>query len=168
MWRLQKAPLQREIQSANRVGYSQEAAWRYDSCGNRVEQLHSGIATANTGNTANTEPGYRTRQQLHYDGSHQLVQVRITSEGNAPEQISCYTYDALGRRLKKETTQSSADGAASGQQPQTSYFGWDGDRLVHTEHVDMQARERRSASFPFSESLAEDPWHLIPLPTVAA
>ncbi len=85
----------------------------------------------------------RTRQQLHYDGGHQLVQVRITSEGNAPEQISRYTYDALGRRLKKETTQSSADGAASGQQPQTSYFGWDGDRLVHTEHVDMQARERR-------------------------
>ncbi len=64
MWRLQKAPLQREIQSANRIGYSQEAAWRYDSCGNRVEQLHSGIATANTGNTANTEPGHRTQIRI--------------------------------------------------------------------------------------------------------
>ena len=124
----------------NRIGYSQEAAWRYDSCGNRVEQLHSGSAV---GDTAKTRPSHRTRQQLHYDGGHQLVQVCTTNEGDAPERISCYTYDALGRRLKKETTQSSADGAASGQQPQTSYFGWDGDRLVHTEHVDIEERVRR-------------------------
>lgn len=52
----------------------------------------------------------RPRHQLHYDGSHQLVQVRITS----------------------------ADHTTLGLQPPTTFYGWDGDWLVLTEHNQRQ------------------------------
>ena len=48
---------------------------------------------------------------------------------------SRYVYDALGRRLKKRSA--SESGQAS------SYYGWDGDRLIHTEHTDALKPEQR-------------------------
>ena len=108
----------------NRIGFSEQAAWRYDDCGNRVEQLEQS----------------GQHQRLGYDGAHQLVEV--ISQGPAIGQqaavgisTSRYVYDALGRRLKKRSA--SESGQAS------SYYGWDGDRLIHTEHTDALKPEQR-------------------------
>ena len=105
----------------NRIGFSEQAAWRYDACGNRVEQLK--------------QDGQR--QRLGYDGGHQLIEVSsngpligASETGQAQASfgsISRYVYDALGRRLKR-----TVEGADSSR---SSYFGWDGDRLIHTEQV---------------------------------
>ncbi|WP_338807007.1 RHS domain-containing protein [Pseudomonas chlororaphis] len=117
----------------NRIGYGDERVWRYDACGNRTEQIQAG-------NTAGPGPDNRTRQQLRYDGSHQLIEVRTTSSDGAPERSSRYTYDALGRRLKRESGEHTESGESGtpGQQPRISYFGWDGDLLVHTEYAQKQ------------------------------
>ena len=101
----------------NRIGFTQERAWRYDACGNRITQLQSD----------------QGRQDLHYDGAHQLIAVQLSrgSAGGEPGQAlhHChYLYDALGRRLRKQNHQ-------PGHPSRTCYYGWDGDRLVHTERV---------------------------------
>ena len=118
----------------NRIGFSEQAAWRYDACGNRVEQLK--------------QDGQR--QRLGYDGGHQLIEV--VSEGPAigeqtggGSSTSRYTYDALGRRLKKavEGSDGSISSSSSSSSSRSSYFGWDGDRLIHTEHTDALKPEHR-------------------------
>jgi RHS repeat-associated protein len=118
----------------NRIGYSDKAAWRYDACGNRREQLQS----------------QGQRQVLGYDGAHQLVRLELeapamgqpTAVGSS---ISRYVYDALGRRLKKALEESesshsshSSQNSHSNQNIQNIYYGWDGDRLVHTERIDAE------------------------------
>jgi RHS repeat-associated protein len=100
----------------NRIGFLADRVWRYDACGNRIAQMHAD----------------HRQQQLHYDGAHQLIAVRSSQvQGNAEQlrQHSRYTYDALGRRLKQQVH--SADGAPT----RTHYYGWDGDRLIHTERL---------------------------------
>ena len=114
----------------NRIGFSEQAAWRYDACGNRVEQLK--------------QDGQR--QRLGYDGGHQLIEVvsegpAIGEQAGGGNSTSRYTYDALGRRLKKTSQTSSGHGAEV--EHTSSYFGWDGDRLVHTEQIDPQTPEQR-------------------------
>ena len=108
----------------NRIGFSEQAAWRYDDCGNRVEQLEQS----------------GQHQRLGYDGAHQLVEVisqgpTIGQQAAVGISTSRYVYDALGRRLKKRSA--SESGQAS------SYYGWDGDRLIHTEHTDALKPEQR-------------------------
>ena len=108
----------------NRIGYSEQAAWRYDEFGNRVEQLK--------------QDGQR--QRLGYDGSNQLIEVSshgpvMGQQAGVGISTSAYVYDALGRRLKKH--HASESGQAS------SYYGWDGDRLIHTEHTDALKPEHR-------------------------
>jgi len=104
----------------NRIGYHQGSVWRYDNSGNRVEQVSQDGA------------GRYRRQHLSYDGAHQLAAVlveSIDSQGNVTVlSQSSYIYDALGRRLKKTVTDQ------TGQEHITCY-GWDGDRLVHTERM---------------------------------
>ncbi|MXN32894.1 RHS repeat-associated core domain-containing protein, partial [Delftia sp. CH05] len=101
----------------NRIGFSEDRVWRYDPCGNRIAQMHAD----------------HSQQQLHYDGAHQLIAVRSSQiQGNA-EQLrhhSRYTYDALGRRLKQQV-----ESADSTTPTRTHYYGWDGDRLIHTERL---------------------------------
>ena len=118
----------------NRIGYSADAVWRYDACGNRVEQLG--------------QDGRRLI--LGYDGGHQLSEVTTQgpSIGDGQEQpvqasTSRYTYDALGRRLKKHSEQGKGQTTTT---ITTHYFGWDGDRLVHTEHIDAQQPQHRQIS----------------------
>jgi RHS repeat-associated protein len=108
----------------NRIGFTDTAAWRYDAQGNRVEQLR--------------QDGQR--QQLIYDGANQLIEVSsqgptIGQQAAVGISTSRYVYDALGRRLKKRSA--SESGQAS------SYYGWDGDRLIHTEHTDARKPEQR-------------------------
>ena len=107
----------------NRIGFSEQAAWRYDACGNRVEQLK--------------QDGQR--QRLGYDGGHQLIEVvsegpAIGEQAGGGNSTSRYTYDALGRRLKKVV-----EGSDGGRSRRSSYFGWDGDRLIHTEQIEPQS-----------------------------
>ena len=115
----------------NRIGYSSQAAWRYDACGNRTEELKAD----------------GQRQLLGYDGAHQLVDVKSEGPAIGQEQeqqqeqpqpqagASRYVYDALGRRLKNTTNQGAA--------VSTRYYGWDGDRLIHTEQVHPHHLEER-------------------------
>jgi len=100
----------------NRIGWSQGADdegathYRYDDWGNRTEARHGdGSTTA-----------------LHYDALHQLRQVtQIDPQGQVQSKTS-YRYDAFGRRVSK-THQD------TGKDSQATHYGWDGDRLVHTQ-----------------------------------
>ncbi|MFY3384237.1 RHS repeat-associated core domain-containing protein [Paracidovorax sp. MALMAid1276] len=107
----------------NRIGWSQAEGesgskdnqgtthYRYDRWGNRTQTLHSdGSTTA-----------------LHYDSLHQLREaIQIDAQGKV-QSTTTYRYDTFGRRVSK-THQAGA------QQPsQTTHYGWDGVRLVHTE-----------------------------------
>ena len=76
----------------NCIGYSTDCVWRYDEFGRRIEQLQS-LAP-----NAQGQP-QRSRQELRYDGDHQLPEVHCTYSNGRPEQHLRYTYDALGRRL---------------------------------------------------------------------
>ncbi|SDP93599.1 RHS repeat-associated core domain-containing protein, partial [Paracidovorax cattleyae] len=86
--------------------------YRYDAFGNRVQMLL---------------PDGRI-QRLRYDALHQLREVwQRESLGGAWRQVARYRYDAFGRRLGKTVY------GPPGQDGLTTYAGWDGDRLVHTE-----------------------------------
>jgi len=57
------------------------------------------------------------------------VEMQTIEESQIVESaIGRYIYDAFGRRLKKTVT------GENGKEDVT-YFGWDGDRQVHTEHI---------------------------------
>jgi len=113
----------------NRIGHSAEALWRYDGYGNSIEEeRHDG-----------------SRQRLSYDSAHQLTRLSTQPARPKPEDspanssgttTSHYTYDALGRRLKKEVIIGNASADASTLD--IHYHGWDGDRLIHTEHLNPQ------------------------------
>ncbi|MBU0827546.1 MAG: sugar-binding protein, partial [Gammaproteobacteria bacterium] len=109
----------------NRIGWSQGQSqdqsigdeetthYRYDSWGNRTQALHSDGSTT----------------QLHYDGLHQLRQVtQIDAQGQVQSHTT-YRYDPFGRRVSKTHHK-------TGQQSQATHYGWDGDRLIHTEDAE--------------------------------
>jgi RHS repeat-associated protein len=112
----QQGPIDKWL--GNRVGFYQGCAWGYDAQGNRVEQM------------LQAAKGYN-RQRLFYDGANQLAALHVEStdaQGNATAlSQSRYTYDALGRRLKKTVKHQ--------KQERITYYGWDNDRLVHTEQM---------------------------------
>ncbi|CAN7562256.1 RHS repeat-associated core domain-containing protein [Acidovorax sp. LjRoot194] len=115
----------------NRIGWSQGADdegaihYRYDDWGNRTEARHGdGSTTA-----------------LHYDGLHQLRQVtRIDPQGQVQSKTT-YRYDAFGRRVSKTHQQTD-------EESQATHYGWDGDRLVHTQsHGHIQHTVYEPGSF---------------------
>ena len=60
------------------------------------------------------------------------MQVRVQEEGKHFTQR--YRYDAFGRRLAKYNDPgNSGESEEAVEESGTDYFGWDGDRLVHTE-----------------------------------
>ncbi|WP_244875488.1 DUF6531 domain-containing protein [Paracidovorax avenae] len=86
--------------------------YRYDAFGNRIQTL---LADGRI-------------QRLRYDALHQLREVwQRDSPGGAWRRMARYRYDAFGRRLGKTVL------GPAGQEGLTTYAGWDGDRLVHTE-----------------------------------
>ena len=104
---------------SNRIGFYQGRAWRYDAQGSRAEEIRQA-------------PGeHYNRQRLSYDGGNQLTALHIESidpQGNVTVlSESRYTYDALGRRLKKTVKDQNRE--------DIFYYGWDGDRLVRTEQM---------------------------------
>lgn len=107
----------------NRIGWSQgtddeeTTHYRYDSWGNRTHALHSDGSTTH----------------LHYDSLHQLRQVaQIDIQGKA-QSSTTYRYDPFGRRVSKSHQDLKQGPSPSPVQPQATHYGWDGDRLVHTE-----------------------------------
>jgi YD repeat-containing protein len=68
--------------------------------------------------------------ELAYDKGNQLVQVIVQEDGKHLTQS--YRYDAFGRRLAKYNDPNNIGEA---EESGTDYFGWDGDRLIHTERL---------------------------------
>lgn len=100
----------------NRIGWSQDADnqdathYRYDCWGNRTQALHiDGSIT-----------------ELHYDSLHQLRQAVQRNPQGQELSRTTYRYDAFGRRVSKTYRK-------TGELGHITHFGWDGDRLVHTE-----------------------------------
>ncbi len=118
--------------AGNRVAYyenSEDASsqgarvhYRYDSRGNRTQSFDE-----TTGR----------KMELSWDKSNQLVQVNVREEDKHFTQR--YRYDAFGRRLAKYNDPGNSGGSEeAGEESGTDYFGWDGDRLVHTERFNSR------------------------------
>ncbi len=96
-----------------RIGDEETTHYRYDSWGNRTHALHSDGSTTH----------------LHYDSLHQLREViQIDAQGQV-QSSTTYRYDPFGRRVSKTHQK-------TGQQIQATHYGWDGDRLIHTEDAE--------------------------------
>ncbi|ADX47012.1 RHS repeat-associated core domain protein [Paracidovorax avenae ATCC 19860] len=93
--------------------------YRYDAFGNRVQALHTDGRA----------------QRLRYDALHRLREVWQREAGEAGwQRVACYRYDPFGRRLAKTVFGHGNDNSNAAAEPSTTtYAGWDGDRLVHTE-----------------------------------
>ncbi len=87
--------------------------YQYDSRGNRTSSFDE-----KTGR----------QMDLSWDKGNQLVQVIVQEQGKHFTQS--YRYDAFGRRLAKYNDPNNIGEA---EESGTDYFGWDGDRLIHTE-----------------------------------
>nr|WP_264080797.1 RHS repeat-associated core domain-containing protein [Paracidovorax avenae] len=74
-------------------------------------------------------------QRLRYDALHRLREVwQREAAGGAWQRVACYRYDPFGRRLAKTVFGHGNDNSNAAAEPSTTtYAGWDGDRLVHTE-----------------------------------
>jgi RHS repeat-associated protein len=73
--------------------------------------------------------------RYHYDSHHRLI--RYTLESDSQVQGANYHYDPFGRRVAKQVQHADQDGNLIGD-AKTTYYGWDGDRLVLTEHNQRQ------------------------------
>ncbi|SDP92540.1 DUF6531 domain-containing protein [Paracidovorax cattleyae] len=96
--------------------------YRYDAFGNRVQALHADGRA----------------QRLRYDALHRLREVWQREAGAAGwRRVACYRYDPFGRRLAKivfgNTHSDGSEQGTASDSATTTYAGWDGDRLVHTE-----------------------------------
>jgi RHS repeat-associated protein len=102
--------------SGNRIAHGTDAQGRlvryqYDAHGNRVQAQSSG----------------GDKLLMRYDALHQLTAVERWGQDGQMRSITAYRYDAFGRRLVKTHRHIGQDNT------EAHYFGWDGDRLVHTE-----------------------------------
>ncbi|QNP47367.1 RHS repeat-associated core domain-containing protein [Diaphorobacter aerolatus] len=114
--------------------------------------------------------------ELAYDKGNQLVQVVVHEKDDGEEEEGTqltqrYRYDAFGRRLAKYSnagntghtghTRHKDAGEESGT---TDYFGWDGDRLVHTERLNHgNARDIDGQSQPEIVHTVYEPGSFTPL-----
>ncbi|CAB5711608.1 Cell wall-associated polypeptide CWBP200 [Delftia tsuruhatensis] len=73
--------------------------------------------------------------RYHYDSYHRLI--RYTLESDTQVQGANYHYDPFGRRVAKQVQHADKDGNLTGG-AETTFYGWDGDRLVLTEHNQRQ------------------------------
>ncbi|SEM41438.1 RHS repeat-associated core domain-containing protein [Variovorax sp. YR750] len=98
----------------NRVGHGDDAVFAYDSRGNRVQSLRRD----------------GRRLVLRYDGANRLVESHAT-EADGSVIVSRHLYDVHGRRLTKTVSEQTPGKAA---RESRTFYGWDGDHLVHVEH----------------------------------
>lgn len=106
----------------NRVGHGDDAVFGYDGHGNRVESLWRD----------------GRRLALRYDGANRLVESQLT-QADGSVLSSRHLHDVHGRRLAK-TVREQVPGQAARES--RTFYGWDGDRLVHVEHWNPE-RERQ-------------------------
>ncbi|MCS4293991.1 RHS repeat-associated protein, partial [Comamonas sp. BIGb0152] len=140
--------------AGNRVAYyeNQEDAssqgakihYEYDSRGNRVQSLDDATGR---------------KLELMYDSGNQLVQVIVTD--NEKRTAQQYRYDAFGRRLAKYSMPANSE---AGDLSETDYFGWDGDRLIHTERFNSaNAKDDDGAAQPEVIHTIYEPGSFTPL-----
>ncbi len=117
----------------NRLRVWQDCRYNYDAHGNLIRKTEGKRGSAKHRITL-----------LHWDAEHQLVQAQVlqgqaavTAEereatGQAlsaqdlrQAQTTDYAYDALGRRIAKRTRNANSENT-----DQTTWFAWDGDRLL--------------------------------------
>ena len=99
----------------NRIKDDGEYHYEYDAWGNLQRKYKA---------EGNEEHRY------HYDSNHRLI--RYTLESDEEVRGANYHYDPFGRRVAKQVQEADKDGNLAGA-PTTTFFGWDGDRLVLTE-----------------------------------
>ncbi|KQO19791.1 DUF6531 domain-containing protein [Acidovorax sp. Leaf78] len=107
-----------------------KTSYRYDAFGRRVSKTHQQTdeesQATHYGWDGDRLVGDGSTTALHYDGLHQLRQVtRIDPQGQVQSKTT-YRYDAFGRRVSKTHQQTD-------EESQATHYGWDGDRLVHTQ-----------------------------------
>ncbi|QMV72227.1 RHS repeat protein [Comamonas piscis] len=140
--------------AGNRVAYyeNQEDAssqgakihYQYDSRGNRTQSLDEATGR---------------KLELMYDSGNQLVQVVVTE--NEKQTAQQYRYDAFGRRLVKYNMPANSE---SGDLSETDYFGWDGDRLIHTERYNSaNVKDEAGAAQPEVIHTIYEPGSFTPL-----
>ncbi len=103
---------------ANRIDEDDRYRYQYDIHGNLTLKHRQG--------------------ELHlytYDSANRLIQYACES----PEQVRAtnYLYDPFGRRIAKQIAHADAQGQLIGE-VRTTWYGWDGDRLVLTQTDDAR------------------------------
>ena len=99
----------------NRILHDGEYHYDYDQWGNLKRKFKA--------------EGNETHQYV-YDSNHRLTQFALHSDTEA--RGANYHYDPFGRRVAKQVQHADKDGNIVGNL-ETTFFGWDGDRLVLTE-----------------------------------
>jgi len=100
----------------NRIEHDEHWRYSHDEFGNLTEKR--GIQ--------NTEENHRYR----YDANQRLIRHGHETESGLT--VSQYFYDPFGRRIAKQTQRHDKSGKPT-EEIKTSFYGWDGDRLVLTE-----------------------------------
>ncbi len=101
----------------NRVTRLNGATYRYDPHGRVVEKVREG-----------------TCWRWRYDGEHRLTSAESETRSGVQTQVS-FVYDPLGRRISK-TSRRARQGEMPGQ-PRTTYFVWEGLRLLQEIRGDV-------------------------------
>jgi len=119
----------------NRIAKDTLYLYRYDASGNLTEKhTHVPAGAIRSGN--------EKTHHYSYDRQHRLVHYRLTHGfGNQEITRSRYLYDAMGRRVgsmvwqcpRLMTNTLYEEYGAMPHQPEVTWFGWDGDRLVTTQ-----------------------------------
>ena len=119
----------------NRIEKDTRYLYRYDASGNLTEKhTHVPAGAIRSGNEKTHHYGY--------DRQHRLVHYRLThSFGNQEITRSRYLYDAMGRRVGRMVWQCPRlmtntlheEYGAMPHQPEVTWYGWDGDRLITTQ-----------------------------------
>ncbi len=126
--------------------------YRFDAAGNRLFALADSpdlpdvLLSSCPGNRIEHDGEYRYRYDEHgslllkykdgethfygYDGAQRLIRSALET----PERVvaSNYLYDPFGRRIAKQTVTTDGQGQIQGE-VETTWYGWDGDKLVLTE-----------------------------------
>lgn len=104
----------------NRIMDDGEFHYQYDAWGNLRQKYKA------EGNE---------QHRYHYDSNHRLIRYEL--ESDTAVRGANYHYDPFGRRLVKQVQEADGQGNLQGE-VQTTFFGWDGDRLVLTEKDNLQ------------------------------